>query len=326
MIQKQTMERTMMRTDAKARFLMCRPEHFGVIYAINLWMDPAGWARHHDSLVPASQQEWDGLYRTLTSLGAEIELVSPAPGLPDLVFTANAAVVLDRRVLLARFRHAERRREEPWFEIAFAALQARGLVDDIAALPGALILEGAGDCVWDESRNLFWVGYGPRSSRSADRIVEDVFGVRTIALELADPRFYHLDTALCPLSGGEVMYAPIAFTAAGRAAIRALVPSAQRIEIEEDDACRLAANAVCLGNTVVLSSCSERLRAMLAERGYGVIATPLPSFLKSGGSAFCLTLRLDRTGLAGRADICRSQGQNDMPVTPAAATGTYSLR
>ena len=296
-------ERTLMRTGAKARFLMCRPEHFGVIYAINPWMDPAGWARHHDSLVPASQQEWDGLYRTLTSLGAEIELVSPAPGLPDLVFTANAAVVLDRRVLLARFRHAERRREEPRFETAFAALQARGLVDGIAMLPGDLVLEGAGDCVWDESRNLFWTGYGPRSDRRADRIVEDVFGVRTIALELADPRFYHLDTALCPLSGGEVMYAPIAFTEEGLAAIRAIVPPEQRIEINEDDACRLAANAVCLGSTVVLSSCSEGLRAMLAERGYRVDTAPLPSFLKSGGSAFCLTLRLDRESEAARASV-----------------------
>jgi N-dimethylarginine dimethylaminohydrolase len=317
MTEERTRERTMMRKDAKPRFLMCRPEHFGVIYAINPWMDPAGWARNHDSLVPASQQEWDGLYRTLTGLGAEIELVSPAPGLPDLVFTANAAVVLDRRVLLARFRHAERRREEARFEAAFAALQARGLVDDIAMLPGDLVLEGAGDCVWDECRNLFWVGYGPRSSRSADRTVEDVFGVGTIALELADPRFYHLDTALCPLSGGEVMYAPIAFTAAGRAAIRALVPPAQRIEIDEDDACRLAANAVCLGDTVVLSSCSERLRAMLVERGYGVVATPLPSFLKSGGSAFCLTLRLDRESQAARADSRPLRSAADLPIQEA---------
>ncbi len=305
----------MMRTDAKARYLMCRPEHFGVVYAINPWMDPAGWARNHDSLVPASQQEWDGLYRTLTDLGAEIELVPPAPGLPDLVFTANAAVVLDRR--LARFRHAERRREEARFETAFAALAARGLIDDIAMLPGDLVLEGAGDCVWDESRNLFWVGYGPRSSAAADRTVEDVFGVHTIALELADPRFYHLDTALCPLSGGEVMYAPIAFTAAGRAAIRALVSAEQRIEIDEEDACRLAANAVCLGSTVVLSSCSERLRSMLDERGYGVIATPLPSFLKSGGSAFCLTLRLDRESQAARAGSRPQHSAGDVPYQEA---------
>jgi hypothetical protein len=29
----------------EARFLMCRPEHFAVSYAINPWMDPVSWAR-----------------------------------------------------------------------------------------------------------------------------------------------------------------------------------------------------------------------------------------------------------------------------------------
>jgi len=283
-----------MRVDAKPRFLMCRPEHFGVVYAINPWMDPGGWARQSDRFVAASQAEWDGLHRTLLGLGADIEFVAPAPGLPDLVFTANAAVVLDRRALLARFRHAERRREEARFEAAFASLRGRGLIDDVMTLPGDLTHEGAGDCVFDATRNLFWVGYGPRSDRDADRVIADVFGRDTIALKLIDPRFYHLDTALCPLSAGEVLYTPMAFTAAGRAAITERVAPAQRIEIAAEDACRLAANAVCVGNTIVLSDCSDRLRAVLAERGYEVVAAPLPSFLKSGGSAFCLTLRLDR--------------------------------
>lgn len=310
-------ERPVTQRNARPRFLMCRPEHFGVVYAINPWMDPAGWSRQSDRFVAASQQEWDGLYRTLAGLGADIDLVSPAPGLPDLVFTANGAVVLDRRVLLARFRHAERTGEEARFETAFAALQSRRLVDDIIKLPDGVIHEGAGDGVWDGTRDLFWVGYGPRSSRGAAAVIADVFGIATIALELVDPRFYHLDTALCPLSGGEVLYAPLAFSPAGIAAIRALVPSEQRIEIDDEDALRLAANAVCLGDTVVLSGCSDRLRHCLAERGYRIAVAPLPSFLKSGGSAFCLTLRLDRTSLAY---TCRSRERPDVPAA-AAVTG-----
>jgi N-dimethylarginine dimethylaminohydrolase len=103
-----------------------------------------------------------------------------------------------------------------------------------------------------------------------------------------------MDTALCPLSGGELMYVPGAFTAAGRAAIEVRVAPQDRIEVAERDAVRLAANTVCVGSDVVMPACGTALRAKLEARGYRVRVTPLPSFLRSGGAAFCLTLRLDR--------------------------------
>ena len=279
--------------DCGARFLMCRPEHFAVSYTINPWMDPKRWARDVGAHA-AAEREWGALYRKLIKLGAAIELLAPVPGLPDLVFTANAAIVLDGRALLAHFRHPERQREEAHFEAAFRALQARGLIDAVRKLPKNLMLEGAGDCVWDARRKLFWMGYGPRSDVSAARAVEDMFAQDVVTLELADPRFYHMDTALAPLPGGEVMYLPSAFTAAGRGVIRERVAPHERIEIAMEDGCRLAANAVALGNTLIMSGCSRRLRAELGERGYEIVTTPLSSFLRSGGSAFCLTLRLDR--------------------------------
>jgi N-dimethylarginine dimethylaminohydrolase len=287
-----------------ARFLMCEPRHFGVTYAINPWMDPTSWARHSDTLVGASRREWAALHRALRGLGASIERVPPVPGLPDLVFTANAAVVLDRKVVLARFRYPERSREEPHFEAAFRALQARGLVDAVTTLPEGVVLEGAGDCVFDRARNMFWTGYGPRSDRGAAALIEQAFAVEAVPLELADPRFYHLDTAFCPLTRGEALLVPEAFTPGALAALRERLAPEQRIEVGIDDACKLAANAVCVGNTIVMSDCSERLRSDLAERGYRVLTTPLPSFLRSGGSAFCLTLRLDlqsRSALAAVA-------------------------
>jgi N-dimethylarginine dimethylaminohydrolase len=283
-----------MNTFDNARFLMCRPEHFAVSYAINPWMDPSSWARDRRAHAAASRQ-WAGLHRKLLECGATVELVAPAPGVPDLVFTANAAVVLDRQALLARFRHPERQREEGHFEAVFRSLQARGLLDCVRKLPENLVLEGAGDCVWDGTRCLFWLGYGPRSEATARRAVEDTFGYEAIALELADGRFYHMDTALAPLPRGEVMYLPHAFTTVGRNVIRDRVAPHERMEIAIEDGCRLAANAVCLGNKLIMSSCGKRLRAQLEERGYEVVTTPLSSFLRSGGSAFCLTLRLDRS-------------------------------
>jgi N-dimethylarginine dimethylaminohydrolase len=286
------MQMTLLNNPA-ARFLMCHPEHFAVSYTINPWMDPKRWARDASAHAVA-EREWTVLYRKLLDLGAAVELLPPVPGLPDLVFTANAAVVLDGKALLARFRHPERQREQGHFEAAFRALQAHGLIDVVRKLPKELVLEGAGDCVWDARRNLFWVGYGPRSSPSAAHAVKDMFGQDVVALELADARFYHMDTALAPLPSGEVMYLPGAFSAAGRAAIRERVAPHERIEIAIEDGCRLAANAVALGNTLIMSGCGRRLRAKLHERGYAVVTTPLSSFLRSGGSAFCLTLRLDR--------------------------------
>jgi N-dimethylarginine dimethylaminohydrolase len=282
-----------LRNDPTARFLMCRPEHFAVSYSINPWMDPERWARDAGAHA-AAEREWAALHRKLRALGAAVELVPPIAGLPDLVFTANAAVVLDGKALLARFRHLERQWEEGHFEAAFRALQAHGLIDAVRKLPNDVVLEGAGDCVWDARRDLFWMGYGPRSEASAAPAVEETFGQDVVALELADPSFYHMDTALAPLPGGEVMYLPGAFTAAGLTAIRERVTPCQRIELAIDDGRRLAANTVAVGNALVMSGCSWRLRAQLGERGYNVVTTPLPSFLRSGGSAFCLTLRLDR--------------------------------
>jgi len=278
---------------ATAHFLMCRPDHFAVDYAINPWMDPGSWAAQSNVLVDASQRQWASLHRTLASLGAAIELVPPAPRLPDLVFTANAAVVLDRKAVMARFRHPERRGEEEPFERGFRALQARGIIDAVTRLPEGVVLEGAGDCVFDRTRNLYWMGWGPRSDRGAAPVITDVLGLDTLPLELVDPRFYHLDTALCPLTHGEVLFVPAAFTADGLARIHERVAPAQRIEVPMEDACQLAANAVCVDDNVVMSQCGARLQRALAERGYNVITTPLPSFLRSGGSAFCLTLRLD---------------------------------
>jgi N-dimethylarginine dimethylaminohydrolase len=281
------------RDRASARFLMCAPEHFAVSYAINPWMDPQSWARDTRARAAAGR-EWAKLHSKLGELGAMIELVPSVSGLPDLVFTANAAIVLDRQVLLARFRHPERQGEEAHFEAAFRSLEARGLIDGVRTLPEGIVLEGAGDCVFDATRKLFWLGYGQRSDADAKGPVEQMFGQEVTALELADPRFYHMDTALSALPGGEVMYLPDAFTAAGRGEIRERVAAPQRIELGIEDGCRLAANAVCLGDTVVMSDASPRLRSELKERGYRVVTTPLPSFLRSGGSAFCLTLRLDR--------------------------------
>jgi len=202
-------------------------------------------------------------------------------------------VVLDGKALLARFRHPERRCEEPVYAEGFRALKALGLIDTVIEMPDGAVLEGAGDCLWDARRTLFWMGSGFRSDKAAAAVVDDTFGVPCVPLDLADPSFYHLDTALCPLPCGAVVYHPGAFTPDARAAIELRVDPADRIALDPADAALFAANAVCFGRVIVLSSCSGALRETLEQRGYTVITTPLAAFLRSGGSACCLTLRLD---------------------------------
>jgi len=279
-------------SSARPHLLMCPPRHFGVTYSINPWMDPQACAGDGRLRADAARQ-WAALRKALIGAGATVETTDPVADLPDLVFTANAAVVLDRKAVLSRFRHPERRNEEPVFAAHFATLAARGVLDDVSLLPDGMILEGAGDCIWDVRRRLFWLGCGFRSDRAAARFLERQFGQRCLPLPLADACFYHLDTALCALPCGSVMYYPGAFTPAARATIDAQVAPEQRIALDRADAERFAANAVCIGDTIVLSSCSAALRARLQERGYTVVQTPLHAFLRSGGSACCLTLRLD---------------------------------
>jgi len=275
---------------SQPRFLMCRPRHFAVTYSINPWMDPGSWAGAHAA---EAQKQWAGLEVALRAAGAALEFVESERDLPDLVFTANAAVVLNGKALLARFRHPERVREEPYYAAAFRRLQASALIDDVVELPQGVVLEGAGDCIYDATRGMFWMGCGQRSDGVAAAVIDHEFGLPCVAVELASASFYHLDTCFSVLPCGALIYYPQAFTPTGLALIHEYVPAADRIPLERADAEAFAANAVVVGRKIVMSSASDTLKLRLAARGYGVVTTPLTAFLRSGGSACCLTLRLD---------------------------------
>jgi N-dimethylarginine dimethylaminohydrolase len=288
--------------ESQPRFLMCAPQHFAVTYSINPWMDPKAWADSGGAALAATAaRQWADLHEVLIANGAAIETVEPAPGLPDLVFTANAAVVLDRKALLARFRHRERQGEQPVFADAFRALAARGLLDAVIEIPEGLAHEGAGDCIWDRQRRMFWMGSGFRSDVASALVIEATFGAPCLPLALADPNFYHLDTCFSALPCGSVIYYPAAFTAEALNLIHDHVAPAQRIALSAADAARFAANCVAFDGVIVMSACSATLRRTLEARGYAVVATPLHAFLRSGGSACCLTLRLDLTRQAAIA-------------------------
>jgi N-dimethylarginine dimethylaminohydrolase len=278
----------------KPFFLMTDPRHFGVFYEINPWMQPQTWGHDAQGLRAAAASSSAGLRLAIERTGGAVELLPPVEGVPDLVFPANAAVVLNGKVLVARFLHPERQREEPVFRAAFQALKTRGMVNDVIELPPGVLQEGAGDCIWDTDRGFFWAGYGQRSTPDSLPVIETVFGEKVVGLELASPRFYHLDTCFCPLGGGELLYYPPAFTPQALAQIHAHVAAADRIEASAEEAQAFCVNAVNIGRQIVMAKAPESLRGKLNALGYQVHEVDLAPFILSGGGAYCMTLRLDR--------------------------------
>ncbi len=265
--------------------LMCPPDHFKIAYVINPWME-GHFANTDDGL---ARRQWDAL-RALIEQHADVVLQPAQRNLPDIVFTANAGLVLGKKVIVSRFRSTERQGEEPHNHAWFAA---NGF--EILDWPQEVFFEGAGDALFDRGQTLLWVGHGFRSDAAVPELLHDRLGIKTAALNLIDPRFYHLDTCLCPLTGGYLLYFPSAFDEKSRAAIEALVPSDKRIAVDEADALTFCCNAVDLGTHIVMNAASELLQTRLRSAGFTPAILPLSEFMKAGGAAKCLTLKLVET-------------------------------
>lgn len=278
----ETMSPTIERT--VPRILMCAPTFFEVDYVINPWMD----GHVHDTTSERSGRQWDAL-RDTVARHADVVVQPPVKGLPDMTFCANAGLVFGNTFVPSRFRHAQRHGEEEpdraWFE-------HHGF--DIVDLPEGILFEGAGDGLFDRgvARRL-WLGHGHRSDVAAGPALAHLLDVEVLPLKLVDPRFYHLDTCFCPLPDGYTLYFPDAFDAASLARIEQHVAPSLRIVVDAHDATSFACNAVSAGRVVILNRASGDLRARLEAAGFMVIEVALDEFMKSGGAAKCLTLRLD---------------------------------
>jgi lysine-ketoglutarate reductase/saccharopine dehydrogenase-like protein (TIGR00300 family) len=282
--------------NASDRYLMCPPDFYQVDYVINPWME--GNVDRASAALAADQ--WRGLHNILTREAA-VELITPRAGSPDMVFTANAGLVLGQDVILGRFLHRERQGEEPHFRNWFQQHGYR-----VHELPKDLPFEGAGDALLDRARPLLWAGYGLRTELDAHTILAALLGIEVVSLRLIDKRFYHLDTCLCPLEGGYILYYPAAFDTRSNNQIERRVPAGKRLILDEADAIHFAANGVNAGDALILHRAGESLKIRLAAAGFRVFESPLTEFLKAGGAAKCLTLRLSEPRAAGaqaRTDI-----------------------
>jgi N-dimethylarginine dimethylaminohydrolase len=262
-------------------YLMCRPEYFAVEYAINPWMNP-----DEPVDVDRAMSQWQRLRDVFTSLGHTVHVIPSAPGLPDMVFAANGATVIDGKVLGARFRHPER---QPEAALYLRWLREHGYGRNGAELrEAAVVNEGEGDIVYAGRAVL--AGHGFRTTEAIVPELAALFGLPVVSLRLVDPRFYHLDTALAVLSEHVAAYYPAAFDDASRAALAGYF--AELIEAKDEDADVLGLNAVSDGQHVVLPAQATGLAAQLAAAGFTPVGVDLSELLKAGGGPKCCTLEL----------------------------------
>lgn len=271
-----------MRHARPRRYLMCPPTHFTVAYEINPWM-------HKDQPTDTARAvaQWEALRNTYLDLGHTVELIDPIPGLPDMVYTANGATVVDGIAYTAKFRYAERQPESPAFEAWLAA-------DGFTIAPAQEVNEGEGDILFTERAIL--AGTGFRTDHAAHLELQETFGRPVVSLHLVDPRFYHLDTALAILTDDHLItYYPGAFSEGSQKILHRLFPDA--ILADEADAVHLAINCVSDGYHVMHSPAAVGLAKQLKKSGFEPIPVDTSELLKGGGGAKCCTLELRRASL-----------------------------
>ena len=269
----------------KYKLLMCKPSFYGVSYVINPWM------KEHINNVnrELAIEQWNNLFTTLVHLPCveEIAVIEPVEGLPDMVFTANAGLIIDSVVVLSNFAYPERQREKEFYRTWFGE-QRYGILE----LPEEVNFEGAGDALWSFWDDL-WLGYGYRTDLKAHEYIRSVCP-EAISLKLVNPNFYHLDTCFIPLRSPKeydiIQYYPGAFDEKSVAIIEDF--ATKTIQVGLTDANNFACNALNLDKYIITNSVTLKLREQLEECGFEVIETPISEFLKAGGGVKCLVLEV----------------------------------
>lgn len=261
--------------------LMCAPDYYGIEYEINPWMN-IEIQSDRDKAV----KQWNALYKILKEdLKVDVKLVEPQKGLPDMVFTANAAVMYKNKAIIAKFKYPQRQQEEAFFAQWF---KDNGY--EVIILPDDMAFEGAGDALYLD--NILYSGYIPRSDIASHTYISELLGISVISLELVNKNFYHLDTCFCPLEGGYLVYYPAAFDLYANNVIAENVPPEKRIIVSDEEASFFTCNAVNIGKYVVTNLTTNRFSGLLEEKGFVHIQTDLSEYMKAGGAAKCLTLKI----------------------------------
>jgi len=267
---------------------MCPPNHFDVNYVINPWME----GNYHKVNQQQAFEQWEKLNLILKQAGAKvINLTTPPIDCPDAVFTANAGLLYKGKFIPSYFKFLERANEEGYFIQEMTGYNFKLAGMNVTGNRSEQSFEGAGDALYDRSKDILWFGFGFRTEIGFKEILEGALSEFTTVvkqLELIDPRFYHLDTCFCPLDDGNLIWFPDAFSQNSQYMIRSMYPNS--IRVEENDAIKFACNAVSIGKTIVMPEISTKLFDQLSSLGYKIEQVNMSQYMRSGGACKCLTI------------------------------------
>jgi len=258
------------------KILVCEPSYYQINYEINPWMNMSSRAETNLAV-----HQWNELVAELEKLGVDILKVNPQDQLPDMVFTANAGLMLGSHVLLSNFKHKERQGEEAHFKKWFLENGFK-----VVEISKGIKFEGAGDCLI--SRDFIFMGHGFRSDpESYSNIIWEAFEYKSFRLKLKNPYFYHLDTCLCPLNKNQILIYPGAFD---KDDVIMLRKNFELLTVPEDDAHKFACNAVLVGDHIIIPKGCNETRDILTQNYYIVHEVEMSEFIKAGGACKCLTM------------------------------------
>jgi len=260
------------------KILMCSPDYFDIEYEINPWMSTKNQVQSIEAM-----DQWKKLYDIYANkLGWEVKLIDPIEKLPDMVFTANGALVISGKVALPTFRAPDRQPETKYFRKWFEDNGYNEIFEP------KYDFEGEGDALlWNDT---LFAGYPWRSDQASHVELEQFFKVKIVPLQLADARFYHLDTCLTIIDSETVSIWPKAFTEESIKKIKEIVPNV--IEARDEDTLAYGLNAMSDGKNIVLSDKAYGLIEIYKQKGMNVQTVPITEYQKSGGGVKCLTLEL----------------------------------
>jgi len=270
-------------------YLMCPPDYFGVFYEINPWM--------HTQVAPdrdLAYEQWRDLVANIKRAGGTVQTMEPVEGLPDLVFTANAGLINGRTFVPSKFKYPERQPEVIYNNAWFHAHDFT--VAEFSSDP-TLYFEGCGDAFMVNGQLV--AGYGFRTELAAHAALARQLGVAYHSIKLVDDRLYHLDISFCPLDERHAIIAPVVWDKRSATDILQFIP--EPLVLELDEALAFSANAIVVGKTVIMPSCSPRVGRILSKWGYEVCVSPVSEFLKAGGGVRCLSLPLGEVLQGNRA-------------------------
>lgn len=267
-------------------YLMCPPEWYGADYVLNPWMSSGRAGKVHTFSRDLAFAQWKGLHNVLRSV-ADVRLIHPEPGCPDMVFIGHAGLVHHGVAAVSSFSRTERLPEATYLR---RWLAGHGFL--LWETPRETAFEGEGDISFDDTGKYIWAAHGVRTCKSSHRHIADAWHLPVHSLHLNDPRFYHLDTCFTPLHGGFLLYYPGAFDAASLALIESAYPEGKRIAVTEADATHMACCALNLGRMIFTGEISRDLATRLFDAGFDVVQLELSEFIKGGGGARSLALRL----------------------------------